>query len=359
MIDTVGVEVEATNIPYYSAKSLCPLGWHIDNDGSIRSHRRIVGPVEFVEMPKYLKREIDETQFGAEFVSPPTQLEGGGLEKLMAQITKLLRVLRQHGEEIDKTTSLHVHVNSGTPPLPVLKNMVWLWQALEAPFFRLSVAEHEQHRGATYNSYMYCRPISAPQVIRGTDGQFYRAFDLAKLMANAETTQQWVAAFARSDIQPNKWQPFRYYGIHWGNVFTEKQTTEFRVFNSTMHARYIQAWIELCVAFVRVAYMDRLVSNLRPFPLGNTRPEGAKQDFQFVDIQGIIPLSLISERSWTVLEELWDTADWQEGCVDQINHLVLTYDRSTAINDLPEYLRPEVVDHDYVMEELWDRFEYH
>jgi hypothetical protein len=237
-----------------------------------------------------------------------------------------------------------------------MRNLIWLWQALEAPIYRLSVAEHAVHRGVSHNSYMYCRPLSAPQIVKDITGDWYYAYDLNKLMFHARTTRHFVSGFCRADQQPNKWMPYRYYGINFANYFNARQTTEFRTFNQTMQLGVIRAWVEFCVAFVRVAYMDRVVSALSPFPLGHTAPKGGRE-FGFGELQEIIPTSLISNESWETLHRLWSESDWQAKPQEQLNHLCRVFDRRVGMSELATELRPNKVS-EAVVNDLWDRFNY-
>jgi hypothetical protein len=357
MLNTVGIELEFNDIPFEDAHDLAPTGWHVDDDGSCRTHRQVINGIELLGAPELVRRNFREVKYGAEFVSPPVELDGNGYNKVFKQIAGLLREMSvNYREQVSTLTSVHVHVHTGTPPLNVMRNLIWLWQGLEAPLYRLAVAEHAKHRGILHHSYMYCRPLSAPQIVKDITGGWYYAYDLDKLMSHARTTQEFVSGLCRADQQPNKWMPYRYYGINFANYFNEKGTTEFRIFNQTMQLGVIRAWVELCVALVRVAYMDRRVSALSPFPLGERRPMGG-HPFKFTHLQDIIPLSLISDESWDTLYRLWNTSTWQEGAEPQLNHLCRKFDRRVAMSELRRPTRPKTVPITTV-DALWEKYDF-
>jgi len=356
MLNTIGLEIEVNDIPFDLARNFTPEGWETHDDGSNRSYRTRIKNMRVGRVAPFLEQYVDRVKYGAEFVSPPVELDGSGYSRVFRDVSTILRQVQDYGEQISDLTSIHVHVNSGVPPLYVMRNLIWLWGALEAPLYRLAVAEHEQHRGTLHNSYMYCRPLSHPQLVKGDTGTWYHAFDLSKLMVNAETTKEFVKGMCRADVQPNKWQPFRYYGVNFGNYFNARQTTEFRIFNQTLQVGVIRAWVELCVAFIKVAYMDRIVSNLSPFPLGATEPMGGKR-FRFDNLMEIIPVSLMSQDAWSTLERLWNSTSWQKGCEDQLNHLCRTQGRTVRIEGISKDLRPEPVK-EQIVESLWDAFDF-
>jgi hypothetical protein len=151
----------------------------------------------------------------------------------------------------------------------------------------------------------------------------------------------------RGDYQPTKWMPFRYYGLNIGSLATSRQTIEFRTFNETLEPANIQAWVELCQALVRTAFADKKVSHLPRMPLGS------KPKFNLIQLTDTMPVSYISDRSWYILERLFDSTLWQPGVNQQVNHLTRQHDRAVPLNDLPAGLRPAVIKKEYVAN-IWN-----
>jgi hypothetical protein len=333
IIDTVGIEVEFGTVPMELVSANKPRGWQVVRDGSCTREVTLLDniPVILDDRDEDLLNMVRRSYLGGELVSNPYNLEIEK-EKFVNDSMRMLNFLAENGEKILDSTSIHVHVHLGTPPVRVLKNLTRLWCALEAPIYRMSVADQKVHRGTIHQDYMYCRPITGlgPQIVRDTDGYFRRCFDLEKILKYAKTFDEFMAAWGRADYTPNnKWWPFRYYGFNPGSCATSRRTVEFRTLNQTLRPNYLLAFVELCQAMVKSAYLG--VPDLTPFPLGEEKV------WEFDDIFEVVNPPLISDHSWTVLEEMFSRNTWQPGCNWQMNHL----NKSIPLNELSSDLRPD------------------
>ncbi len=326
--ESVGIEVEFASIKMEDLRSSVPGSWTIDRDGSVtREVSRIGGTTVYADgqISGYLQWD----RVGGELISPIESFEEA--DEMVHDIEVVTRALRTKGEIISDAASVHVHLGVGKfPSCRTLKNIIRLALAIEAPMFRLSVGESSKHRGVCHNDFMYCRPITGhgPQYVRGTNGFWYEAFDIQKILNNARTAMDIIQGWCRADHQPRKWVPARYYWVHMASVFS-RGTLELRCFNETLESKYILAWADLTRAIFKTATMGQV--SLPMFPLGSSKPDGWKGEFRVDDFFRIIPPDLFYfPRTKTTLEELWFKSTWQPGVDPQVSHLCVG-DRAQSV----------------------------
>lgn len=349
---SVGVEIEFHHARLGSiVHADLPSGWTAVRDGSCTTEQFRVGNIEVEDLPRNLYELGENVQVGGELVSPPFNRDLQP-DRPFEDTIRVLRLLHDGGEhKVGTTTSVHVHVNVGKPPIYMVRNLLMWWERLEAVIYRLAVAEHDIHRGTVHGDYMYCRPLSGqgPQVVQDGKGDYRFCFDLEKVKG-AKDWFEAIKAFGRADHQPTKWMPFRYYGLNLGTIYS-KGTVEFRIFNQTLRAEYVKAWVELSQALVRAAYMDTHISQYPRFPLGHTNPEDGSE-FGFQTLAMMLAPSLMSEHAWQVLESLFNETTWQPGVNDyQVNHLTRR-ERLVPLDRLPKRLQPAQVPQD-VLDRAW------
>jgi hypothetical protein len=354
--NAVGVELEGNcfsvsgGFPPRGVK--LPKGWSITRDGSCtRRGPSIEGIGVQVDGP--LRDMLPHHHIGGEFISPILPADP---KKIKGDVEPILEILLRYGETVSTLTSTHVHVYMGKlPPIYVLKNLLNMAIRLEAPLFRLSVAELLHHRGIEHNDYMYCRPLTGPgpQYIIDENLAWRQCFDLHRILEGADTTKQALRAWGRADYQPSKWIPPRYY---WLNPvpLIRQGTIEFRLFNQTLDAKNIVAWVMLCVAMVKTAYCSVFEEPDWPlFPLGEERPIGDSGTYRFKDMWNLINPAFIGDPELDQLQRLWLKADYQPGVQEQVNHLSKD-GRHTPIQVVAKNLIPEPVTKEYV-DSIWQQ----
>ncbi len=351
---TVGVEVEFNDFSIDGRFSPLdfPRGWNITRDGSCTRRRPSIGGIG-VKVDSDLRRLLPGGQVGGEYVSPPLHYES---DKLREDIFQITDILRDNGEHISSLTSTHVHVFMGNlPPVKALKNLLQLAVRIEAPMFRLSVAELLEHRGVEHNDYMYCRPLTGPgpQYVIDEDGWWRQCFDIQRILDKAKTSRDVVRAWGRSDYIPTKWIPPRYYWINLVSL-CRQGTIEYRLFNQTLDPHNILAWVNLCVAITKTAYFGNLVELDVPwFPLGNERPTGDTATYRLKDMMSLVSPVFIEEESMDQLHKLWFKSKWQRGVEEQVNHLSKE-NRYTPMQTVRAELIPEPVPKSYI-DEIWNQ----
>lgn len=355
ILDSAGVEIEFAGISMNLIKRRVPRGWRLERDGSLTREVPTVGgrevSLELGTLGRYTN--VERTMIGGELVSPILSFEHVG--RLVKDLEEIIILLKEQKESISDLASIHVHIYAGRfPPVEFFRNYIRLIRAIEAPVFRLSVGESKEHRGKTNDDYLYCRPVTGdgPQFVRDSEtGRWSKAFDLDKMLKNAKTANDMIRAWCRSDSQPNKWVPGRYYWTHFVSLYRQG-TLEFRQFNQTMHTKYILAWLDLSRAIVKKSWVGGC--DLPEFGLGLKTPIGDTSTFQFEDFLEIITPDLYRlPGTIKTLEELWYKSGWQEGANPQVNHLCRGRDRRVPMSDLRLDLRPDEVDSEYI-QAIWN-----
>lgn len=355
ILDSAGIEIEFAGISMSLLKKKIPRGWKLERDGSLtREVPTIAGrevSLELQSLSRYTN--VQRTTIGGELVSPILSFEH--TRRLTKDVEYILDILKQESERVSDLASIHIHIYAGKyPPLEFLRNYIMLVRAIEAPVFRLSVGESKEHRGVTNDDYLYCRPITGdgPQFVQDSEtGMWMKAFDLDKMLKYAKTANDMIRAWCRSDYQPNKWVPGRYYWTHFVSLYRQG-TLEFRQFNQTMHTKYILAWLDLSRAIVKKAWSGRC--NLPEFGLGQQAPIGDSGTFRFENFLEIITADLFRlPETVETLEELWYKSKWQSGPSPQVNHLCRNRNRQVPFYDLRKELSPDEVSHDYIRS-IWD-----
>ena len=355
ILDSVGIEIEFANTPMSKIKGKIPRGWKIERDGSLTRDVHILGDREISLELNSLRRftNIPSGRIGGELVSPILSFEK--VQKLVTDLNYIIDLLNKVSEQVSDLASIHVHIYAGKyPPLTFFCNYIRLIRAIEAPVFRLSVGESVEHRGNTNDDYLYCRPVTGdgPQFVRDSNtGVWTKAFDLDKLLENAKTVNDMIRGWCRSDYQPNKWVPGRYYWTHFVSMYRQG-TLEFRQFNQTMHTKYILAWLDLSRAIVKKAWAGGC--DLPEFGLGRKTPIGSTDPYHFDDFLQIITPDLFRlPGTVATLEELWYKSRWQRGPNPQVSHLCRNRGNRVPFDEIRRELIPDEVTEDYISS-IWN-----
>lgn len=300
----IGIEMEFTEMSLNNAQRLCPRGWKVDTDGSVRSQRagNFLNP----------GGNSTDSNYGGEFISPIVVHDD---PLFIRQITALTALLDQ-----DDRASLHVHV-SYEHMLEKTINALRLFLNFEEHFYIIGCMGNF-HRGLE-NDYKYCRPIGNGVQYVNTNIGVTKCFDLDMILNNVKNFNDLWYALGRADQQENKWHPARYYGF---NLLARKnlRTLEFRVFNSTTNYKYVIAAINLCVAFCEKAAAEKVVH--KPTLLGSGTAKFS--DLEYFDL---------SQETMQILRTIWIKSPRPlQPPVNQFNHLHrrVNWDRSPNLSHL-------------------------
>jgi hypothetical protein len=324
LIMNVGIEIEARNSAKSFLRNLTPPGWRLVEDGSCRSHSHVLGGTLRTSKPVF--RQV---KCGGEFVSPILDTEND--ERWKDQVRQLLSALKSTGEGVNAQTGIHVHVHTGDLPAEIIKNILEVGLYLEAGFYRLACGEVGRHRGELRADYGYCRPLLSPPVVHDRKGHLRKVFDAEKIINNLESSKNLAKSLG--NYSGARYHEARYVWLNLLSLFTQ-ETTELRLFNSTLTPKYLFTWVELSKKLVRSAFWKKGTERLPRNPLGTDN----------LTLDELIEWLDPAPQYIPTMQELWELPRRFPRGVHghQRGHLGHTY----RFRNCPESLRPEIIDPD-------------
>jgi hypothetical protein len=253
---TVGIEFEMEN----THKGRISLrNFRTTNDASVESDAELCGgiPVTFSdeETKKLFKDRRSRSVIGGELVSGILNTDDDNHLRILKELTSELIALGESEESF--RAGIHVHLSFGGISLDILKSVLKLGANLEDVFFLLGGMGYE-FRGIK-NDSTYCRPITkfGPPVVKIPygHGQILNIKDLMESKSMGEFKHK----MGNLDLfGGNRYVPIRYMWLNFYNIWNNRQTLEFRLFNKTLNPYYIYAVIEVCKAFGSLALQKGL-----------------------------------------------------------------------------------------------------
>ena len=166
-------------------------------------------------------------EYSVEMVTPPLNYEDIDL------LQKIIRKLRENGAVTNSSCGIHVHVDGANHTPNSLKRLVNFMIARQNLIYEaLEISQREQR---------WCRKINA-NILK----EMKKLTELTRADAEciwySEANDGYVSGISHSHYNPT-----RYHGINLHSYFS-KGTVEFRLFNSTLHAGKIKAYIQFCLA---------------------------------------------------------------------------------------------------------------
>lgn len=190
---------------------------------------------------------------GGELVSPPLDFDDPAQRQ---QITTATNVLLRAGARPNHSTGVHVHVGCGDLTVKQVVAVAKNFFKYEDIIYRLASSGWREMRSA---SYTYAPPLD--------EGR-------ARAIAKARTMNQLMTAWYRrsdvSGIARDHGHSSRYCGLNLHSYFY-RQTIEFRVFNGTVNADRMQAYVAMCMALVQDAREGNSRSVNAAYRLGGMR----------------------------------------------------------------------------------------
>lgn len=185
--------------------------WKFMSDGSIDAQR------------KEGRRKVHASgEYQTEMVSPICKYED------IETIQLLVRRLRGEGAFANKSCGIHVHIDATPFDARTLRNITNIMAAKEDLIYKaLKVTVARQHR--------YCQPV---------EQRFLEQLNEKKPRTLDEFSRIWYNGPSRGH---SHYDHSRYHCLNLHSVF-QKGTVEFRLFNGTMHAGEIKAYIQFCLA---------------------------------------------------------------------------------------------------------------
>lgn len=205
--------------------------------------------------------------YSVEFVSPICQYED------IETIQELVRKLRAGGARVNDSCGIHVHVAASSHSPQTLRNIVNIMASKEDLLYKTLQVQ-----------------VSREQYCQKADTRFLEELNHKRPRTMGEVEQMWYNGCGGRYIH---YDDSRYHALNLHSVFS-KGTIEFRMFNATLHAGEVKAYIQLCLAISHQALVQRGASRAK------THPENEKYTFR----TWFLRLGLIGDEFKTARQHL-------------------------------------------------------
>lgn len=185
--------------------------WKFMSDGSITAERKAGD-----------QRVSASSEYRTEMVSPICSYED------IIPIQEIIRELKKHGAITNKSCGIHVHVDASPFDARTLRNITNIMASKEDLIYKalkVSVARENQ----------YCHKV---------EERFLEELNQKKPKTLDGVERIWYGGDSR---RYEHYDDSRYHCLNLHSVF-QKGTVEFRLFNGTLHAGKIKAYIQFCLA---------------------------------------------------------------------------------------------------------------
>ncbi|MEQ3170138.1 amidoligase family protein [Dysosmobacter welbionis] len=198
---------------YNTYTALDPQGrqWKFMSDASIKPQRK-----------EGRQRVAASDEYQTEMVSPICRYED------IVPIQEIVRKLKEAGAITNESCGIHVHIDASPFEARTLRNITNIMAAKEDLIYKaLGVSVARQHR--------WCRPV---------EQRFLEELNSRRPRSMQEVERIWYNGNSR---RRDHYDSSRYHCLNLHSVF-QKGTVEFRLFNGTLHAGKIKAYIQFCLA---------------------------------------------------------------------------------------------------------------
>lgn len=185
-----------------------------------------------------------------EFVTPKCTYED------IKTVQECVRALRSAGAKVNDSCGLHIHVDGANHTAQSLKNLVFTFRAKEDLIFK-AVGTQQRRLGR------WCKPIDDTLVDN------IKKLRSLNIIGMKET---WYDTYKDSGrTLGDHYHGSRYHALNLHSLWY-RGTVEFRLFEATLHAGEIRAYINLCLAMSAAAINAKRTSEK---PLDNGNPKYA------------------------------------------------------------------------------------
>ncbi len=185
--------------------------WKFMSDGSIDAQKRVGG-----------KKISADREYQTEMVSPICRYED------IVSIQEIVRKLKERGAFVNKTCGIHVHIDASPFDARTLRNITNIMASKEDLIYKaLQVSVSREHS--------YCQKV---------EQRFLEELNRKKPKTLNGVERIWYGGDSRRDTH---YDDSRYHCLNLHSVF-QKGTVEFRLFNGTLHAGKIKAYIQFSLA---------------------------------------------------------------------------------------------------------------
>ncbi len=206
--------------------------------------------------------------YSVEFVSPICQYED------IETVQELVRRLRAGGARVNDSCGIHVHVDASVHTPKTLRNIVNIMASKEDLLYKALQVQMGREED-------YCKKIDTRFLDELNDKRPQNMRDVEEMWYNGHGGRHY------------HYDSSRYHALNLHSVFSHG-TIEFRLFNSTLHAGEVKAYIQLCLAISHQALVQRGASRVK------THPENEKYTFR----TWLLRLGLIGDEFKTARQHL-------------------------------------------------------
>ena len=240
--------------------------WKVVSDASIKCETR--------------NGSTSSRAYSVELVSPICKYED------IETLQEIIRKLRTAGAKVNTSCGIHIHVDASTHDVKTLRNIVNIMAAKEDLLYKaLEVGSNREIN--------YCKKA---------DTRFLDKLNDKRPKTMSEIEEMWYNGRSGRN---NHYNHTRYHGLNLHSVFS-KGTIEFRLFNSTLHAGKVKAYIQLCLAISHQALVQKGASRMK------TASDNEKYTFR----TWLLRLGLIGDEFKTarlhLLEKLDGNIAWKD-----------------------------------------------
>lgn len=167
-------------------------------------------------------------EYRVEFVTPPLNYED------IEVLQKIVRAFKQEGAVANYSCGIHIHVDGANHNATSLRRLVKFFAARQNLVY-------EGLKIAPSRANQWCRPIATSLIDEMAK---------KKNITRGEMESIWYSRANDgygSGIDHRHYNSTRYHGLNLHSFFS-KGTVEFRLFNSTLHAGKIKAYVQFCLA---------------------------------------------------------------------------------------------------------------
>ena len=210
--------------------------WKFVRDASITPEKKAGG-----------RRIIADDAYKTEMVTPICQYED------IENIQKIIRMLRSRGAFVNGKCGIHVHVDASPFDARTLRNITNIMASKEDLIYKaLQVSVSREHS--------YCQKI---------EQRFLEELNRKKPKTLEGVERIWYGGPSR---RYQHYDTSRYHCLNLHSVF-QKGTIEFRLFNGTLHAGKIKAYIQFSLAVCAQALNQKCASS--------TKTQSANEKYTF------------------------------------------------------------------------------
>jgi len=229
-----GVEVEMTGISRGKAADI--IAEHFSSTvtgpfGSVYKERRVkdrAGRTWKIMRDSSISPQPYDDEFRVEVVTPPLNYED------IEDLQEVIRKLRKAGGIANSSCGIHIHVDGANhTPESLLHLVNFMIGRQDLIYESLEIGERAGH---------WCKKLNT-KILEALKSTQSLTFDDVKRIWYSDANDGY-----REGIRTDEHYNYtRYHGVNL-HAFFSKGTVEFRLFNSTLHAGKIKAYIQFCLA---------------------------------------------------------------------------------------------------------------